>query len=231
MDKTELLTLIGRINTREEHFTDSRETTSWKALREAERLDDPGLFPLLREIIEANEGKGKERREVRKAAYFIYGRLMEKAFSPAEAPFFLGRLAVETDRYVLSAILDRVADWGRRGLLLPGEVDVSPVLTLTTDGRGWVRHDALRALSACPGEESREACAFYLRQEDEKAYQYEIYYANIALQTIGKPAEIPLLERFLKSRRPDLRLTAEYAIRYIREREAASFGEKPGKMG
>lgn len=220
MDKAGLLDLIERINTRDEHFPVSTETTSWKALREAETLDDPGLFPLLREIVTENEGKGKEKREIRRAAYFIYGRGMEKAFSPAEAPFFLGRLSVETDKYVLSSILDRVADWGRKGLLLPEEMDVSPVLALTVDERRSVRHDALRALSACPGEESRGACAFYLKQEDEKTWQYEIYYANIALQTIGIPEDIPLLERFLKSRRPDLKLTAQYAIQYIREREA-----------
>lgn len=127
---------------------------------------------------------------------------------------------METDKYVLSSILDRVSDWGRKGLLLPREMDFSPVLALTVDERRAVRHDAIRALSACPGEASRRACTFYLEQGDEKAWQYEIYYANIALQSIGEPADIPFLERFLKSRRPDLKLTAQYAIQYIREREA-----------
>lgn len=87
MDKAALLALIDRINTREEHLADSRETTRWKALREAETLSDPALFPLLREIVTENEGKSKDRRQVRSAAYFIYGRLMERTFSPAEAPF------------------------------------------------------------------------------------------------------------------------------------------------
>lgn len=219
MEKVGLLELIGRINTREEHFTDSRETTRWKALREAETLSDPALFPLLREIVTENEGKSKDRRQVRSAAYFIYGRLMERAFSPDEAPFFLGRLTVETDKYVLSSILDRVSDWGRKGLLLPREMNFSPVLALTVDERRAVRHDAIRALSACPGEASRRACTFYLAKEDEKAWQYEIYYANIALQSIGELQDVPLLERFLKSRRPDLKLTAQYAIQYIRERD------------
>lgn len=220
MDKAALLALIDRINTSEEHFTDSRETTSWKALREAETLSDPALFPFLREIVTENEGKNRDRRQVRSAAYFIYGRLMERAFSPAEAPFFLGRLTVETDKYVLSSILDRVSDWGRKGLLLPREMDFSPVLALTVDERRAVRHDAIRALSACPGEASRRACTFYLAKEDEKVWQYEIYYANIALQSIGELQDVPLLERFLKSRRPDLKLTAQYAIQYIRERES-----------
>ena len=219
MEKAELLALIARINTREECFTRSDETISWKALREAETLADPAIFSLLQEIITTNEGKKKEQREIRAAAYFIYGRLMEKAYLSEAVPFYIQRLAVETDRHVLSSLLDRVGDWGRKKLLLPEEMDFSPLLALTADERRRVRHGALRALSACPGERSREACAFYLCQGDEKAYQYEIYYANIALQTIGKPEDIPLLERFLKSRRPDLKLTARYAIQYIRERQ------------
>ncbi len=220
MDQAGLMDLIARINTVDEHFTCSSETTRWKALREAETLDAPDLFPLLREIITSNEGKKKEKREVRNAAYFIYGRLMEKAFSPKDAVFFLRRLEVETDKYVLSSMLERVKDWSMRGNQLPAGMDFSPILALTVDERWLVRHSAIHAHSACPGEESRRACAFYLRQEDEKTYKNEIYYANIALQKIGMPEDIPLLERFLKSRRPDLKLTAQYAIQYIREREA-----------
>ena len=53
MDQAGLMELIGRINTEEEHFTRSDQTVSWKALREAETLADPALFPLL------GESKGK----------------------------------------------------------------------------------------------------------------------------------------------------------------------------
>ena len=108
MDRAGLMELISRNNTRDESFTDSRTTTRWKALREAETLEDPALFPLLREIILEHEGKAKANREIRDGAYFIYGRLMEKVFSPAEAVFFLRRLRVETDKYVLHSMLDRV---------------------------------------------------------------------------------------------------------------------------
>ena len=60
--------------------------------------------------------------------------------------------------------------------------------------------------------------AFYLSQEDEKSFEYEMYYANIAMQSIGEPEDIPLLKRFLKSRRPDLKMTAQYAIEKISAR-------------
>lgn len=220
MDKAGLMELIARINTKDEHFTVSSETTSWKALREAETLDDPGLFPLLREIITEHEGKEKARREIRSAAYFIYGRLLEKAFQTEDCNFFVRRLEAETNKYILSSMLDRVHDWRIcKGIVLTPELDISPIIGLTRDERWLVRHSAIYALIACPGKESRQALAFYLKQEDEKAYKYEIYYANIAMQAIGESEDILLLERFLKSRSPTLKNTAEYAVQCIRERE------------
>ena len=74
MDKSDLQDLIAKINTKE-NLADSRETIRWKALREAETLEDADIFPMLREIITKNEGKGKAKREIRSAAYFIYGKV------------------------------------------------------------------------------------------------------------------------------------------------------------
>lgn len=221
MDKNELLDLIARINTKDEQFAISSETTSWKALREAETLTDPELFPLLQEIIEEHEGKRKEIREVRSAAYFIFGRLMQASFDQDACAFFLQRLNVETDKYILSSMLDRVRDWWKpAGKSIPASLDISPILALTKDARRHVRHSAIRALAACPRKESRDALAYYLTQEDEKAYKYEIYYANIAMQSIGEPEDIPLLERSLKSRCRDIKTTAQYAIQFIKERNS-----------
>lgn len=222
MDKARLLDLVGRINTTCESSQNSTETVRWKALREAEALDDPRLFPLLREIITENSGKGTARQEIRSATYFIYGRLLERAFSAGDCAFFLQRLGMETNRRLLSSMLNRIKDlYQRAGILLPPELDTSPLRKLTRSRSPLVRHSALHALSACPGAENRKALAFYLTRTDEKAYQYEIYYANIAMQSIGAREDIPLLERSLKSRRPDLKITAQYAIRYITERDAA----------
>ncbi len=219
MDKAELLELIAKINTKDEHFTVSTETTSWKARREAEALTDPVLFPLLQEIIEEHDGKKKDQREIRNAAYFIFGRLMQASFEECACAFFLQRLGVETDRYILSSMLDRVHDWWRpSGITIPAGLDISNILALAKDDRNLVRHSAIHALGACPRTESRDMLLYYLTQEDEKAYQYEIYYANIAMQGIGEPEDIPFLERFLKSRRPDIKMTAQYAIQYIQER-------------
>lgn len=194
MDKAALLELITKINTKDEHFTISTETTSWKARREAETLTDPTLFPLLQEIIEEHDGKKKEKREIRNAAYFIFGHLMQVSFDQDACAFFLQRLGVETDKYILSSMLDRVCDWCRLAKKsIPVGLDISNILTLAKDDRNSVLHSAIYALGACPREESREILLYYLTQEDEKAYKYEIYYANIAMQRIGEPEDIPFL--------------------------------------
>lgn len=219
MDKTELLNLITKINTKDEHFTVSTETTSWKAYREAETLTDPAIFPFLQEIIEEYGGKKKEKREIRNAAYFIFGRLMQVSFDQDACAFFLQRLGVETDKYILSSMLDRVSDWYRLAKKsIPVGLDISNILTLAKDDRSSVRHSAIRALGTCPREESRDILLYYLTQKDEKSYKYEIYYANIAMQSIGVLEDIPFLERFLKSHRPDIKITAQYAIQFIQER-------------
>lgn len=223
MDKEYLLELISRINTEEKNIRVSSETVSWKALREAETLTDPALFPVLREIILENEGKTKAKRETRSTAYFILGRLMEQSFDGETCAFFLRRLEAETDKYLLHSMLGRVQDWqGKRNILLPPELDSSPVVKLAEDDRWLVRHAAIHALGACPGEGSRAVLRFWLAQEDEKQYKYEMWYAAIAMQSVGEPEDIPLLERFLKSRRQDLKLTAKCAIQRIKEREAAA---------
>lgn len=223
MDKKALLDLIARINTKDESFAVSTETTRWKALREAEALTDAALFPQLMEMIDEHEGKDKKKRDVRDAAYFILGRLLETSFDKAAASFFIQRLKKENDKHILDSMLNRITDWQRSAkIMLPADVDISPILSLAKDERRRVRHSAIHALGTCPGSESRKVLAHYLTQADEKTWQYEMYYANIALQTIGEPADIPLLERFLKSRRPDLKLTAQYAIAYIKERSKAA---------
>ena len=116
-------------------------------------------------------------------------------------------------------MLDRVKDWRRlTGIVIPAGLDISPILALAKSDVHGVRHAAIMALGACPRKESREVLAYYLTQEDEKKFKYEIYYANIAMQDIGELEDIPLLERFIKSRKPDIKMTAQYAIQFIRER-------------
>lgn len=82
MDKNGLLDLMTRINTQEVGVAGSRETVRWKALREAETLTGPELFPLLQEIVLENRGKAKAKRDVRMAAA-MYGTEQFMRWEPA----------------------------------------------------------------------------------------------------------------------------------------------------
>jgi HEAT repeat protein len=60
---------------------------------------------------------------------------------------------------------------------------------------------------------------FFINQEDEKKYEYEIIYANASLGSIGSKEDIPFLEKHVKSRKRDIRDSARFAIDRINERE------------
>lgn len=210
MDRPQLEDLIKRMSTVEQ-TADSRDSASWKAHREAEALADPALLPMLEAFIAAHPKK-KERR-LRDDAHFIYGKILKNTFCPQGCAYLIRRLEAETDKHVLSAILDLLRD-----LPIPGDLDISPILRCTRHEAWLVRYSAIRALGACPGEESREALRFYLAQEDEKAYRQEIIYANAAMGRIGTAADIPLLEKHLYTRIRDMKLSAQIAIERIRAR-------------
>ncbi|MCM1107991.1 MAG: hypothetical protein NC388_02915 [Clostridium sp.] len=94
MSKDELLELIGRMCApHEPDVCRSWEMTSWKALREAEKLTDRTLFPILEEII--RENPGESGLDIRKEAYFIYKKLLIQQFDEERFAFLLSRLDME----------------------------------------------------------------------------------------------------------------------------------------
>lgn len=97
MGKDELLELIGRMCApHEPDIRCSWQTTSWKALREAEKLTDRAIFPALEEIIHDNPGESG--LDIRKAACFIYKRLLIQLFDESRFAFLLSRLDKEVQR-------------------------------------------------------------------------------------------------------------------------------------
>ncbi|MDE6851483.1 MAG: HEAT repeat domain-containing protein [Lachnospiraceae bacterium] len=187
---------------------DSSETISWKAFREAEKLKDPAYLPLLKEWIIGHGAK--KYRDKRDHAYFIMGKLLAKKPVEEYIQFYIEQLTVEDNKYVLSAMLDRIVDFQ-----VPDTISIQPVLDCAVHKQWSVRHSAIRALASANREESRKMLRYYITQTDEKKYSYEITYANAALGEIGTVDDIPILEQHIKSRRPDIRISAEFAIKSI----------------
>lgn len=205
-----ILGLIRRMNT-EETFADSSKTTSWKAYREAENLSDPALYSVLEELLRQNARP--EGKKIRKAAYFVFGKLLKNTPQEEAIQFYLGQLELERDKYILSDMLDRISE-----LTLPPNISVCVIARLAMQKTWQVRHSAIRALGASSAPESRQVLRHYIGQEDIKAYRYEIIYANAALGRIGQAEDIPCLERHVGSRARDVRDSAAFAIGQIQAR-------------
>ena len=209
MTKDELYILLEEM-TPGSMMLNSSDDPAWFAHRKAEQMKDTSLLFMLREII--GEHGEKSEKELRRNAYFVMAKILSKVGIVEYCQFLLDSLRRETDRYVLAAMLDNVG-W----LHLPQEVDINAMVDCSRNSKWLIRHNAIHALRASDTEVSREALRYWVTQEDEKKYKYELIYAHAALGAIGTEADIALLERHLHSRIRDVRDTAGYAIESIRK--------------
>ncbi len=211
MSREYVWSLIERMTVKET-LSSSRESISWNAHMEARTLTDASLYPELKNIILSRQKKSD--KDIRSAAYYTMGCLFKNCPSTEYLGFYLSRLDSETDKYILSSVLDRIAALPA----LPEGIDIRPVIRLTSSDKWLIRHSAINALGACPGTESREALSRFLCQTDEKRYRYEIIYASAAMGRVGTADEIPLLRPHTTSRVRDIRYSAAQAIDAILQR-------------
>ena len=209
MDEDKLYDLIARMTIKEQ-LTSSEESVSWNAYREAERISDETVYPILKKIIEENH----KNKAVRKAAYVIIGYSLRNIFNKEACIFLIQKLDEETDRQGVESILE-----GLSRIHIPEDIDMSLVIKCSQNDKWLIRHSALNALGSSSTHANREALLFFINQEDEKKYEYEIIYANASLGKIGLKEDIPFLEKHIKSRKRDIRASALFAIDRIKERE------------
>ncbi len=109
MNKTQLENLIKRMNAPyEPEIKVSREMEAWKSRREAEKLSDIALLPILEQIIDEHRGEGDGEREVRRAARFIYAKILNNNFDEKGFLFLLNELFTETDYWTIESILTNI---------------------------------------------------------------------------------------------------------------------------
>lgn len=171
---------------------DSSKTISWNAHREAEKLTDTDLIPQLIRIIEDEKNKRK-----RDSAYFVLGHIAKNTNNRTAVEYLIQRLDEETDKYILSSLLDRIAELDK-----PTGTNLKPILKAIKSDKWQIRHSAIKALKNAQGHNAEEALIEIL---DTSQDPYNLTYASATLNYIGTVRVIPYLEKHLRSSKRDVK--------------------------
>lgn len=201
-----LTELIERM-TRSEEVTDSRNSVSWQAHREAERLTDVALIDELQGFLVQ-----KPKKDERTAAYFIMGSVGMNCQSALCASRLLSLVPSESDKYALACILEKLAD-----IQKPAEVDLTPVFSLLRDKRWLVRHAAIKALKKSASSAVEDNLLELLSTSSDP---HDMIYCHATLNQIGTRKSLDALQRGATSRKRDVKLSALAAIAAIEARDA-----------
>jgi hypothetical protein len=184
---------------------ESSKTISWKALREAEKLTEEHFVPQLIQFIETEKNK-KKRRE----AYFILGHITKNTGNLIAPEFLISRIDKESDKYIISSLLDRIS-----AIQKPGELSLLPIIAATKSEKWLIRYSAIKALKLSNNEMAEERLIEIIATSEDA---YDLSCANSTLYSIGTPKALPYLEKHLQSRKRDVKASAKNAIEEINKR-------------
>jgi HEAT repeat protein len=196
--------LLNRM-TVEEVVANSDQSVAWHAHREAERLADEKIIDEIGCLIGASKSKAE-----RSAAYFILGCIGSNTGAVQAAGLLMERTTIERDKYVLSHLLGGIAK-----LSLPSDLSLEPIYQLLNDTRWLVRHTAISSLGGASSPEAEERILELLART---ADPHDQIYSHVTLGRIGTPRAIPFVNIGLKSRKRDVKQSAEAAIKAIKAR-------------
>lgn len=204
-----LINLIDRMldtsDQNKEAGYDSSKTISWKALREAENIENPAYIPQLITFIDNEKDKKKRDR-----SYFLLGHIAKNTSDLKALDYLIYRIQKETDKYIISSLLDRIA-----AIKKPIGTDLQPLIQATKSDKWLIRHSAIQSLKNALDSVAETALIEILNDSDDP---YDLVYTNATINTIGTLRAIPFLEKHLKSRKRDVKDSAKYAIEEIKKR-------------
>src|SRR5690554_2845801 len=205
-----LIELIGRMcdDSDQEMVAgfDSSKTISWIATREAEKITEEKYIPQLICFIEIEKNKKKRGK-----AYFILSKIAKNTDNLEATEFLISRIEKETDKYILSSILDGLADLNK-----PKGTNLENIIKATENEKWQIRHSAIGALKKTNDSIAENQIIKILNNIEDK---YNILYCISTLNDIGTENAIPHLEKYLASRTRDIKSGAKYAIEKIKNRK------------
>lgn len=211
-----LVRLIDRMTAREDTVS-SKDSISWHAYRDAEALEDPSVIGELDACLAQ-----KRTRDQRSAAYFIIGKVGEDCQDPICAARLIAFASKEKDKHALSHLLDGFAE-----LSIPDDIDLNPIYALLGDKRWLVRHAAIRSLSGSHAPKSKGKVLKLLAAASDPN---DMVNCHATLNRIGTQRALAPLAASPKSRKRDVKLSAEAAIEAIEACLAAQWPVGAGSL-
>ncbi|MBC9929777.1 HEAT repeat domain-containing protein [Chitinophaga qingshengii] len=198
-----LIELIDRMNDTSDmplpQGVSSSKSISFIALREAEKIQDARYVPQLIDFINIEKDLKKRHR-----AYFTLAHIAKNTDNETAMVFLISRVDKEKDKYVLSALLEGIAD-----LKKPAGTNLTPLITATKNKAWDVRQSAIKSL-AHSAEKTAETALLEVIHTSKN--EYDLIYANMALSSSGTPESLPSLVKLLEHKRQDVSGTALSAI-------------------
>ncbi|MBP1995464.1 HEAT repeat domain-containing protein [Paenibacillus eucommiae] len=180
----------------------SQDQVSWKALREAERLDDPAMIDAAKQVLE--EARDDETRA---NVCFLWSHLAKNTGHSQAVRLMLDEFAKTTKMQTKSRMMWSLAR-------VPEVPDAEPFLALSGSRDGSIRREALRVLARCRPEEVKGRLIEIIRRSND---EYDIIYTLWALKELRLGEALPDVLALIESPNGEIR---SLAIRF-----AADFGE------
>jgi HEAT repeat protein len=209
-----LLDLIARMTAKEPRCLNSDDSLAWHAYREAEKLEVPSLVEELAAFLQHEREKDRRR-----AAYFILGKLGRKVRASECSSILLSYLDKETNKYVVSDLLRALSE-----IRKPNHLDLGPVFRRLEDDRWLVRYSAIKALKYTDPPEPENRLLQLLQNTTDPN---DMIYCQATLSEIGTAKALPFIEKNLKSRKRDVKMSAQFAIEAIKVRESSPVTVRP----
>lgn len=180
----------------------SQDQVSWKALREAEQLDNPALIDVAAQALEETQDD-----EMRGNVCFLWSHLAINTGDSRAVRLMLDEFAKTKKLQTKSRIMWSFAR-------VPEVPDAEPFLELSGSHDGGIRREALRVLARCRPEAVKDRLLEIIRRAND---EYDIIYTLWALKELRLKEALPDVLKLVESPNSEIR---SLAIRF-----AAEFGE------
>ncbi len=203
VNERELLSIINEMDGPDTIYNEmqgvytSEGSPSSIAYNKARSFTDTTLISFLSDLLEKSK-----KESIKRNIYFILGKIGENTGDKRVVEILLQRIGIETNKYTLDTILERIEEQE----VIP---DCYPIIKCVYDVRGSVRHSAIIALGKCKNSDAEDALIKVIRNSKD---EYDLCYAIGSLSMMGTTKAIQDILPLFKNEKGEVRRAALCAI-------------------